>query len=120
LTTEDNTPTRRGATQTADGRDLREIWDKYRADGHAEDRNALTEFYFDMIRANSENIAEILMEAIEENDLYQAGALGFFEAMEGFDPAKHSSFEEYGSLAIRRAIVAEIRALVGTEEENLQ
>jgi DNA-directed RNA polymerase specialized sigma subunit len=114
---DENEQTTRGATHTEDGRNLREIWEKYRETGDVESRNALTEFYFDMVRANSENIAEILMEAIQENDLDQAGAVAFFEAMNDFDPAKHTSFEEFGSIAIRKAIVNEIRALVGTEED---
>lgn len=116
-TADENELTTRGATHTEDGRDLREIWDRFREQGGAEDRNALTEFYFDIVRANSENIAEIIMEAIQDNDLYQAGAVAFFEALNEFDPAEHNSFEEYGSLAIRKAIVDEIRALVGTEDE---
>lgn len=111
----DEGPTIRGATHTDDGRDLRKLWDKFRANGDVESRNTLTEFYFDMVRANADNIAKILVEAIEEGDLSQAGALAFFEAMNEFDPAQDSSFEEFGSIAIRRAIVEEIRGLVGTE-----
>lgn len=116
---EEDELTGRGATHTEDGRELRGIWDRFRQEGGAEDRNALTEFYFDMVRANSENIAEIIMEAIQDNDLYQAGAVAFFEALNDFDPAEHNSFEEYGSLAIRKAIVDEIRALVGTEDDSI-
>ncbi|MCB9932558.1 MAG: hypothetical protein H6841_03960 [Planctomycetes bacterium] len=112
----DEGPTIRGATHTDNGKDLRKLWDKYRAEGDVESRNALTEFYFDMVRANADNIAKILIEAIEEGDLSQAGALAFFEALNEFDPAQHNSFEEFGSIAIRRAIVDEIRALVGSEE----
>ncbi|MCB9894073.1 MAG: hypothetical protein H6839_06485 [Planctomycetes bacterium] len=114
--TEDDQPTVRGATHTPDGKELRKIWDKYRSGGDVESRNELTEFYYDMVRANTENIAKILVEAIEEGDLGQAGAVAFFEAMNEFDPAVHNSFEEFGSLAIRKAIVDEIRGLVGSEE----
>lgn len=115
---DENEPTVRGATHTQDGRDLRKLWDKYREGGDVESRNALTEFYFDMVRANAENIADILLEAIQEGDFSQSGAVAFFEAMNDFDPAKDGSFEEFGSIAIRRAIVEEIRALVGTESED--
>ena len=69
-----------------------------------------------MVRANAENGAKMVIEAIEEGDLGQAGAVAFFEAMNEFDPSVHSSFEEFGSLAIRKAIVDEIRGLVGSEE----
>lgn len=115
-------PTVRGATHTAEGKELRALWDKYRAEGDVESRNELTEFYYDMVRANTENIAKILIEAIEEGDLGQAGAVAFFEALNEFDPGVHSSFEEFGSLAIRKAIVDEIRGLVGSEEtpEDIQ
>lgn len=108
--------TTRGAQKTADGRSLYDLWVKYRDRGDAETRNELTEFYFDMVRANAENVAKILLEAIEENDIYQSGAVAFFEAMNDFDPDEQASFEEFGSIAIRRAMVDTIRALVGTEE----
>jgi len=111
----DDQPTQRGATHTAGGKELRGIWDKFRAKHDVESRNELTEFYFDMVRANADNIAKILVEAIEEGDFSQAGAVAFFEALNAFDPAAGNSFEEFGSLAIRKAIVEEIRTLVGTE-----
>lgn len=111
----DEQPTQRGATHTEDGRELRRIWDKFRNGGDTESRNELTEFYFDMVRANAENISKILFEAIEEGDFSQAGAVAFFEALNEFDPDKPKSFEEFGSIAIRKAIVEEIRALIGTE-----
>ena len=109
-------PTVRGATRTSDGTELRKLWDRFRATGDVESRNALTEFYFDMVRANAENIAKILFEAIEEGDFSQAGAVAFFEALNDYDPDVHNTFEEFGSIAIRRAIVDEIRGLVGTEQ----
>ena len=112
----DDEPTIRGATETDSGSNLRKLWDKFRASGDTDARNELTEFYFDLVRANAENISEILVKAIDEGDLGQAGAVAFFEALNDFDPEAGSSFEEFGSIAIRRAIVDEIRALVGTEE----
>lgn len=108
-------PRPHGATHTADGQDLAGLWDRFRTGGDTEARNALTEFYFDIVRANSENIAEILLEAVEQNDLSQAGAVAFFEAMNEFDPEEHGSFEEFGSMAIRRAIVEELRGLIGID-----
>lgn len=115
MTEHDEGPTIRGATETDSGKSVRKLWDKFRDSGDMEARNELTEFYFDMVRANVENIAEILMKAIEEGDLSQAGAVAFFEALNEFDPGEGSSFEEFGSIAIRRAVVDEIRGLVGTE-----
>lgn len=95
---------------------LRELWQRYRKKGDVESRNALTEHYFDMVRANAENIATIIVEAVEENDLYQAGVVSFFEAMNKYDPAQHGTFEEFGSNAIRRGIAEELRALIGVDE----
>lgn len=113
---DEDKPTLRGATHTSEGTELRKLWDKFRSGGDVESRNVLTEFYFDMVRANAENIAKILIEAIEEGDLSQAGAVAFFEALNDYDPEQHNTFEEFGSVAIRRAIVDEIRGLVGTEQ----
>ncbi len=104
------------ATHTDDGESLADLWAQFRDKGDDDAKRVLTEFYFDMVRANSENIAEIIVKAVQENDIYQAGALGFFEALNDFDPARDHSFEEFGSNAIRRAIVDEIRALVGESE----
>jgi DNA-directed RNA polymerase specialized sigma subunit len=112
----ENEPTVRGATHTEGGEELRKLWDKFREGGDTEARNALTEFYFDMVRANVDNIAKILIEAIEDGDLSQAGAVAFFEALNDFDPGVHNTFEEFGSVAIRKAVVDEIRGLVGSEE----
>lgn len=112
---EDDTPRHAGATHTNTGEDVAELWQKFRQSGDAQARNALTEFYFDIVRANSENIAEILLESIEQNDLSQTGAVAFFEAMNEYDPAEHGSFEEFGSMAIRRAIMEEIRGLIGID-----
>jgi len=103
------------AETTDDGQNLKELWRRLRDTGDAEARNALSEFYFDMVRAHSENVARLLVEAIEENDIYQAGVVGFFEALGDFDPDKHGSFEEFGSVAIRHSIVKELEALLGAE-----
>ncbi len=104
-------PTR--ATHTPDGRNLEELWQKFRERHDVESRNVLTEFYFDIVRANNDNIAEVLTQAIEDNDFYQAGVVGFLEALNNFDPEKGVSFEEFSSLAVRRAILKEIQGLVG-------
>lgn len=112
---EDDTPRTHGATHTNDGTELAELWKRFRASGDTQARNSLTEFYFDIVRANAENIAEILLESIEQGDLSQTGAVAFFEAMNEYDPAEHGTFEEYGSMAIRRAIMEEIRSLIGID-----
>ncbi|MBK9973386.1 MAG: hypothetical protein IPP14_01190 [Planctomycetes bacterium] len=112
---QDDTPRQHGATHTHDGTELAKLWETFRKRGDTESRNQLTEFYFDMVRANSENIAEILLESIEQNDLYQSGVVAFFEALNEFDPNEHGAFEDFGSMAIRRAIVEEIRGLVGID-----
>lgn len=100
------------------GRNVGELWKKFKASGDVEARNALAEFYFDIVRANAENIAEVLTRAIEENDFYQAGVVGFFEALNAYDPKSGMSFEEFGSLAVRRGILGEIRGLIDADEEE--
>ncbi|MBP9890716.1 MAG: hypothetical protein KBG84_02325 [Planctomycetes bacterium] len=107
-------PTR--ATHTHDGQNLEELWRRFRERHDVESRNVLTEFFFDIVRANNDNIAEILTQAIEENDFYQAGVVGFLEAVNNYDPDQGVSFEEYSSLAVRRAILKEIHDLVGGDE----
>lgn len=99
-----------------DGRNVGELWKKFRSTGDMEARNALTEFYFDLVRANSENIAEILARAIEDQDLYQAGVVGFFEALNEYDPKGGMPFEEFGSVAVRRSILGEIRGLIDSDD----
>lgn len=112
---DDGAPRTHGATHTQDGTEIVPLWERFRSSGDTQARNQLTEFYFDIVRANADNIAEILLEAIEQNDLSQTGAVAFFEAMNDFDPAEHGSFEDYASMAIRRAIMDEIRGLIGID-----
>ncbi|MCC6573185.1 MAG: hypothetical protein IT462_05275 [Planctomycetes bacterium] len=100
------------------GRNVKELWTTYKATGDTEARNALAEFYFDLVRANAENISEVLARAIEENDLYQAGVVGFFEAMKDYDPKAGMTFEDFGSLAVRRSIMHEIRGLIDSDESE--
>ncbi|MDC1141592.1 hypothetical protein OAU50_00750 [Planctomycetota bacterium] len=102
------------ATHTEDGQEIALLWDKLKS-GNAEAKNTLTEFYYDIVRANSENIAQILMEAIEEQDIFQAGVVAFFEALNDYDPAKHGPFEQFSSVKIRHSILEEIKGLVGEE-----
>lgn len=104
-------PTR--ATHTHDGKKLDDLWRKFRERHDTESRNALTEFYFDIVRANNDNIAEVITQAIEDNDFYQAGVVGFLEALNTYDPESGVSFEEFSSLAVRRAILKEIHGLIG-------
>lgn len=115
----DETASPRGAaTHTHEGKKLSELWHKFRDRNDAGAKNELTEFYFDIVRANNDNISEILFRAIEENDFYQAGVVGFLEALNSYDPDSGVSFEEFGSLAVRKAILGEIRDLVGGEEST--
>lgn len=101
------------ATHTSNGENINELWKKFRDRNDPDARNSLTEFFFDLVRANTENIAELIVKAAEDNDFYQAGVVGFLEALNSYDPASGISFEEYGSLAVRRAILGELRDLIG-------
>ena len=102
------------ATHTDDGIELAVLWEKLKQ-GDAESKNALTEFYYDIVRANAENISTILMEAIEEQDIFQAGVVAFFESLNDYDADKHGPFEQYSSVRIRHSILDEIKSLIGEE-----
>ncbi|MCF6228039.1 MAG: hypothetical protein L3J82_05130 [Planctomycetes bacterium] len=102
------------ATHTEDGQEIAVLWDKLNQ-GDSEAKNALTEFYYDIVRANSENITRILMEAIEDQDIFQAGVVAFFESLNEYNPKEHGPFEQYSSVRIRHSIMDEIKGLVGEE-----
>lgn len=102
------------ATHTEDGEEIAVLWEKLHR-GEAEAKNILTEFYYDIVRANSENIATLLMEAIEEQDIFQAGVVAFFESLNEYEPAEHGPFEQYASVRIRHSILDEIKGLIGEE-----
>lgn len=102
------------ATHTDEGEEIALLWDKLKQ-GDAEAKNKLTEVYYDIIRANSENIAKILMEAIEEQDIFQAGVVAFFESLNEYDPVQHGPFEQFSSVKIRHSILEEIKGLIGEE-----
>ncbi|MCC6466644.1 MAG: hypothetical protein IT463_14985 [Planctomycetes bacterium] len=109
-------PQRRPAPDAEAGKALAAVWKRFRDKGDVEARNALVEHYFDMVRANSENVATIIIEAVEQNDLQQTGVVGFFEALNAYDPARHGTFEEFGSAWIRRSMADELCALIGVED----
>lgn len=106
------------ATHTDDGVELAILWRKFRDTDDMEARNSLVEYYVDIVRANAESITRIMMEAIEDNDLYQAGMVGFLESLNVFDPDKDLSFEDFSSLAVRKTIMEELQALIGAELED--
>ena len=70
------------------------------------------------IRRQGMRFAEVLTQAIEDNDFYQAGVVGFLEALNHYAPEKGVSFEEFSSLAVRRAIIKEILGLIGDPGVN--
>ncbi|MCK6440424.1 MAG: hypothetical protein L6Q71_09540 [Planctomycetes bacterium] len=89
------------------GAEERELW-RLKSAGDAVARNQLVEKYFGMVDANSQNVVQTILAAIEESDFHQAAVVGYLSAINDFQPGGDTRFEDYASLRIREAILEEL------------
>ena len=85
----------------------RELW-RAKSKGDTTARNELVEKYIGIVEANANNVIETIVAAIEENDLSQAGMIGFLQAIKDYDVDGDVRFEDFSSLLIRDAIIEEL------------
>lgn len=96
---------------TASRDDIRPLWEEYKHTGTEELRNRLMEFYFPLVRYNSERIAAKLPDEVDTQDLVSAGVFGLVDAIESFDLDRGVKFETYCAARIRGAILDELRSM---------
>ena len=91
--------------------ELKRLWQDHRK-GSIEARNRLVEEYFGIVEANVRNVIETILQAVEESDFHQAGMVGYLEAFEEFAEDGSTTFEDFSSMKIRQAILAELSSFI--------
>jgi len=85
------------------------LWQKYLKDKNIENRNALVEFYGDIVNFIAGRIAVSKPPNVDFDDLISYGVIGLIDAIEKFLPEKGFKFITYGSMRVRGAIVDSLR-----------
>ena len=85
------------------------LWNAYLKDKNTEARNALVEFYSDIVTYVAGRMLISKPPNVEYDDLLSYGVIGLIDAIEKFDPAKGFKFITYGSTRVKGAIVDSLR-----------
>ena len=96
---------------TDDGRPLTEVWERYKAEGATEDRDALILHYSPLVKYVAGRVSVGLPQTIDQNDLVSYGVFGLIDAIDKFDITREIKFETYAISRIRGAIIDELRAI---------
>jgi len=92
-------------------RDIREVWDEYKATGSPEIREFLLTKYLYLVKYNAERIHAKLPVEVDVEDLHSAGIFGLMDAVDAFDLDRGVKFETYCAPRIRGAILDELRSM---------
>ncbi|HPP86943.1 MAG TPA: sigma-70 family RNA polymerase sigma factor, partial [bacterium] len=87
----------------------KKLWDNYLKDRNVENRNALLEFYTDILHYIAGRVAVSKPPNVEYEDLISYGVLGLIDAIEKFDVSKNLKFSTYASMRIKGAILDALR-----------
>lgn len=96
---------------TLDDEVLAKTWERFKAQGRLEDRNALFLHYGPLVRRVAAKVAAGLPSMVDRDDLVSYGQFGLLAAMGGYDPARGVKFDNYAVARIRGSIFDEIRKL---------
>lgn len=87
-----------------------EEWREYNTTRSVELRNRIVEAYLPLVRYVAENIASKLPQHVDPDDLFSAGVMGLFKAVESFDVERGFKFETYSAQRVRGAILDDLRS----------
>ncbi|HPN29867.1 MAG TPA: FliA/WhiG family RNA polymerase sigma factor [bacterium] len=87
----------------------RELWANYEKSKSVENRNALVEFYGEIVTFVAGRLSIGKPPNVEFDDLMSYGALGLIDAIEKFDISKGFKFITYGSMRVKGAILDAMR-----------
>ena len=91
------------------------LWEEYKGASRqrrrAEARERLILHYAPLVKYVASRVATGLPPRVELSDLMSYGMFGLMDALEKFDPARHTRFETYAMARIRGAIIDELRSL---------
>ncbi len=90
---------------------VRQIWQRYKAEGGAADREQLILKYSPLVRYVAGRVGVGLPPNVEQADLISYGIFGLIDAIEKFDLERAIKFETYALSRIRGAIIDELRSM---------
>lgn len=87
------------------------LWQEYKKTKNPEIRDRMARQYAPLVKYVAGKIAMGMPQNVEFDDLVGYGVFGLFDAIEKFDPDKHTKFKTYAVTRIRGAIFDELRAI---------
>ena len=91
--------------------ELRELWQRCKADGDERARERLVVAYSPLVKYVAGRMASGLPSHVDEADLISYGLMGLIGAIERFEPEREIKFETYAVSRIKGAIIDELRSL---------
>lgn len=91
--------------------DNSELWDRYRATGSIDDRNALVVAYLPLVQGIAAKVHRSMphQSLYDVESLTNAGVPGLLRAIDGFEPERGNLFATYAALPIQGAMLDEVR-----------
>jgi len=89
--------------------ELDRLWAEYRRTRDDGPRNRLIEHYLPLVKRQADRLCARLPAAVDPDDVYEAGILGLYRAIQSFEPGRGVKFETYGAARIRGAILDALR-----------
>lgn len=99
------------AESTYTEQDELKLWQEYKKTKNPEIRDRMARQYAPLVKYVAGKIAMGMPQNVEFDDLVGYGVFGLFDAIEKFDPDKHTKFKTYAVTRIRGAIFDELRAI---------
>lgn len=85
-------------------------WKEYKNTHSVELRNRIVENSLPLVRYIADSLASKLPQHVDADDLYSAGVLGLFKAVDSFDVERGFKFETYSAQRVRGAILDDLRS----------
>jgi RNA polymerase sigma factor for flagellar operon FliA len=86
------------------------LWDRYKADGAAGDRDTLVRTYLPLVKIVVRKLAPGLPRSVDRGDLVSYGNAGLLDAIEKFRPDRGLKFGSYATVRIRGACLDGLRS----------
>jgi len=101
--------TRPTNTAKTTSKEIQAMWQAYRDEPNAENRNRIVEQYHYLVRDAATRMQQGMPASVCADDLEQAGFFGLLDAIDSFDPALGYTFKTFCRYRIRGAMLDELR-----------
>lgn len=94
------------------------LWDTFARTGDPDLRDQLIRQYIPLVKHHGNRMPEVLPDALERDDLLQAGLVGLLHAVDRYDPTRGVPFTNYASRRIRGAMIDLLRQREGLPRDD--